>query len=322
MRAATIDRPGPPESIRVLDVPVPVPGPDDVLVRVRYGSVNHVDTFVRSGAWSTPLAFPLVVGRDAVGTVVGAGAAARDAFADGDAVWTNSLGHDGRDGALAEYVCVPRARLYALPGGVEPRDMAALCHPAVTAWLALADRGHLRAGQRVLVVGGGGNVGWAAVHLAGAAGATVLTTARTGDHDDLRAAGATPLTAGSPVDVATLGGPVDLVVDTAGHNDLETYLDVLRPDGRVVLLAGMAASARLPVGRLYLSGATVTGFTISRASAEELAVAARHVADAVGRTGLRPRRVTVVPLDGVADAHRRLEAGEVRGKVVVELPSA
>lgn len=319
VRAAVIDRFGPAGAIEVRDVPPPAPGPDDVLVRVTHGSVNHVDTFVRSGAWRTPLAFPFVVGRDAVGTVVACGAAAAGTWSVGDVVWTSSLGHDGRDGALAEHVCVPRARLYRVPPGVAPAELAALSHPGTTGWLALFRHGRLRAGQRVLVVGGGGNVGWAAVHLAVHAGATVLATAREEDHADLRTAGATPLDVREDLTVDALGGGVDLVVDAAGANDLERYVGVLRHGGRIVLLAGLRATATLPVGRLYLTGATVTGFTISQASVEDLAEAARHLADAVVHTGLRPRRVVVVPLDGVADAHHRLETGHVRGKVVVDV---
>lgn len=323
MRAAAIDRHGPADAIRLRDLPVPEPGTDEVLVRVHHGSVNHVDTFVRSGAWRTPLAFPFVVGRDAVGTVVTTGAAAAGSFAAGDRVWTNSLGHDGRDGALAEYVCVPRARLYPLPAGAGTAEMAALCHPAVTAWLALFRHGHLRAGQRVLVVGGAGNVGWAAVHLAVHAGATVLTTAGPAERETLERAGATVVGHREPLDVAALDGPVDLVVDAAGRNDLEGHVRALRHGGRVVLLAGLTGTATLPVGALYLSDATVTGFTISRASVEDLALAARHVGDAVTRTGLRPLRFTTVPLAATAEAHRALEASEVRGKLVVEvLPGA
>ncbi len=317
MRAAVIDRHGPPQCITLRELPVPTPGPDEVLVRVAFGSVNHVDTFVRSGAWRTPLAFPFVVGRDAVGTVVEAGDAAAAEFRAGDEVWTSSLGYDGRDGALAELVRVPRARLYRCPAGLPASELVALAHPASTAWLALFRHGHLRAGMRVLVVGGGGNVGWSAVHLAVAAGAVVVTTCGTDDAFDLDRAGATPVDRAARLDRSTLGGAVDLVVDTAGRNDLEAYLDVLAPGGRVVLLAGMATRASFPVGALYLNAATVTGFAISQASVEDLALAARHVVDAVERTGLRPRRLSSVPLELVAAAPARLERGEGRGKVVV-----
>ena len=95
MRAAYITELGPAEAIRVGDLPVPVPGPTDVLVRVEVVVVNPVDILVRSGGYSTPTPFPFVVGRDLVGTAaeVGAGTVG---FAAGDRVWCNSLGHGGR----------------------------------------------------------------------------------------------------------------------------------------------------------------------------------------------------------------------------------
>ncbi|MEU4676149.1 alcohol dehydrogenase catalytic domain-containing protein [Micromonospora sp. NPDC023737] len=106
MRAAYIERPGPAADIRFGDLPAPHPGPTDVLVDVIATTVNPVDTFVRSGAYRTPLPLPLVVGRDLVGRVaeVGPGAAG---FHAGDLVWCNSLGYDGRQGSAAEQAVVP-----------------------------------------------------------------------------------------------------------------------------------------------------------------------------------------------------------------------
>lgn len=167
MWAAWIDQLGGPERIRYGELPVPKPGPTDVLVRVEAVAVNPVDTFVRSGAFPTPMSFPFVIGRDFAGTVVAARAAG---FAAGDPVWCNSLGHDGRQGAAAQYAVVPAERLYHLPGAVEPLAAVAVAHPAATAHVALAVHAGLRAGETVYVAGGGGHVGGAAVLLAARAG--------------------------------------------------------------------------------------------------------------------------------------------------------
>src|SRR5205823_12714998 len=121
MRAAYIDELGPPENIRYGELATPRPGPTDVLVDVAFTTVNPVDTFVRSGAFATPVDFPFVVGRDLVGTVAEAGGGA-PGFAVGDLVWCNSLGHGGRQGATAECAVVPADRLYHLPDGVRPND--------------------------------------------------------------------------------------------------------------------------------------------------------------------------------------------------------
>jgi hypothetical protein len=140
VRAAYRTELGPPEAIRLGDLPVPEIGPTDVLVEVDAVTVNPVDTLVRSGAYQTPTPFPFVVGRDLVGTVaaVGAGVAG---FAAGDRVWCNSLGHGGRQGSFAEYAAVPAERLYHLPDGADPAAAVAWFHPAATAYLALYRHG-------------------------------------------------------------------------------------------------------------------------------------------------------------------------------------
>src|SRR6185437_13713259 len=140
MRAAVIHEIGPADSISIEQVPVPRPSQGEVLVRVTATTVNHVDTFVRSGAYRTPLRFPFVIGRDLVG-VVEATASDVTRFHQGDEVWCNSLGHHGRQGSAAEFACVPQDRLYRMPHGVDPVEFVAVVHPAATAWLGLVEHG-------------------------------------------------------------------------------------------------------------------------------------------------------------------------------------
>ena len=118
MRAACVERLGPPEAIAVGELAVPIPGPTDVLVAVELAAANPVDTFVRSGRYPTRVPFPFVVGRDLVGTVTGRGSGAP--FDVGERVWANSLGHDGRQGSFSAYAVVPADRCYRLPDGVDP----------------------------------------------------------------------------------------------------------------------------------------------------------------------------------------------------------
>jgi NADPH:quinone reductase-like Zn-dependent oxidoreductase len=158
MRAAYLTELGPPEAIRLGDLPVPEVGPTDVLVEVDTVTVNPVDTLVRSGRYPTPTPFPFVVGRDLVGSVAAVGAGVTG-FAAGDRVWCNSLGHGGRQGSFAEYAAVPAERLYHLPDRADPVEAVASFHPAATAYLALYRHGRLRPAQTVFVGGGAGNVG-------------------------------------------------------------------------------------------------------------------------------------------------------------------
>ncbi|MFI9491202.1 MULTISPECIES: NADPH:quinone reductase [Streptomyces] len=323
MRAAYVEELGPPDLIRVGEVPPPRPGPDDVLVDVELTAVNHVDTFVRSGAWRTPVPFPFVIGRDVVGTVTRAGPGA-PGFAAGDRVWCSSLGHAGRQGAAAERVAVPADRLYRLPGGVDAVDAVALSHPASTAYLALFTHGRMRAGETVVVLGGAGNVGGAAVVMAAQAGARVVAVASAEDADHCLGLGAHHV-----VDYRDPEAPrsirayaprgVDLHVDTSGTNDLETAVDLLAPRGRAVVLAGLRTRPVLPAGALYLQDRSVRGFAISNARPDELADAAAHINTLLADGTLRPRTTEVLPLDEAAEAHRRLEAGAVDGKLVLRV---
>ncbi|WP_433794961.1 NADPH:quinone reductase [Actinoplanes sp. CA-252034] len=321
MRAAYIQELGPPGNIRFGELPAPVPGPDDVLVDVVVATVNHVDTFVRSGAWRTPLEFPFVVGRDLAGTVAAAGPGVAG-FRPGDRVWSSSLGHAGRQGAAAEQAVVPVDRLYHLPGGVRPEDAVAVAHPASTAYLALFTHGRLRAGETVVVVGAGGNVGAATVVLAVAAGARVVATASAADADYCRSIGAAEVLDYRDPDLAgrlhaACPEGVDLYVDTAGANDVEGAVELLARRGRLVLLAGLRTRRTLPVGALYLKDCTIAGFAISQAGVGELAEAAVAVNRMLAEGRLRPRSVEILSLSAMAEAHRRVEAGEAHGRRLV-----
>ncbi|NDZ73312.1 NADPH:quinone reductase [Streptomyces sp. SID10362] len=323
MRAAYITQLGSPDLIRFGELPPPAPGPHDVLVDVEVSAVNHVDTFVRSGAWRTPVEFPFVIGRDLVGTVVAAGAAATR-FRVGDRVWSNSLGHDGRQGAAAERAVVPVDRLYHLPDGVDPVDAVALAHPAATAHLALFTHGGLRAGETVAVLGAAGNVGSALVTMAVHAGARVVAVAAARDAEYVRSLGADTVVDYRADDVpglirAAAPDGVDVHVDTSGRNDLETTVELLAGRGRIVVLAGLRTRPVLPVGALYLRDRSVRGFAISHADTAQLADAARGIGGLLAAGRLRPRATEVLPLAEAAEAHRRLDEGKVTGKLVLRV---
>lgn len=324
MRAAYVEKLGPAANIRVGELPVPAPGPTDVLVRVEAAAVDPVDTFVRSGAYPTPTPFPFVVGRDLAGTVASCGPGV-SGFAVGDPVWCNSLGHGGRQGAAAEYALVPVERLYRLPGGVDPVTAVAVAHPAATAHLALRTHGGLRAGQAVYIAGGAGHVGAAATVLARAAGARVLVSASAADREYCRDLGADavfdyrdPELVRRLCEAAPDG--VQLHLNTSGKHDLAEALDVLAPRGRIVLMSGIDARPELPAGPLYTRDRDIVGFAISNATIPELSGAATRLNQLTAAGALAPRRTEELPLDATADAHRRLESGEARGTRLILRP--
>src|ERR671939_1936081 len=132
MKAAYIDQLGPPENIRYGELPLPVVRERDVLVKVAAMTVDPIDTYIRSGAYKTPLPRPFIVGRDLTGVVAEIGPAVTR-FTPGDRVWANNQGYDGRQGTFAEYVSVDERLLYPLPLGVDLHEAVAVLHSALTA---------------------------------------------------------------------------------------------------------------------------------------------------------------------------------------------
>ncbi|MEU4404119.1 zinc-binding dehydrogenase [Streptosporangium sp. NPDC023963] len=245
MTAAYVTRPGPADEIRIGRFHVPEPGSSEVLVKVRALAVNHVDTFVRSGAYRTRLPYPFVIGRDLVGTVI----RAAPGFAPGDTVWCNSLGFDGRQGSFSDYAAVPADRLYHLPGGVDPENAAACLHTAATAHIGLFREAGLRIGETIVVTGAGGGVGTAAVQLAAATGARVVATARPDDFDWCRRCGADEVVDYHDPDVygeiaGLAPGGVDVFWDNAGRHHLERTVPLLARGGRDPAPAGRTAQVR------------------------------------------------------------------------------
>jgi len=322
MQAAYIRAKGGPECIEYGELPVPQPGPTDVLVRVEASEVNNVDLFVRSGAYPTHTPLPFVIGRDLVGSVVAAGLGVAD-FEAGDRVWCNSLGYDGRQGAFAEYAVVPAERLYPLPERADPHATVALLHGAATAWLGLVREADVRTGDTVFIEGGAGSVGSASVQMATALGARVVVTASSHDADWCRRCGAEAVVDYHLEDRyerirrASPEG-IDVWWDTSGHNNFTACLPLLNRHARVLVMAGLQHSQPvLPVGALYTREVTLHGFAMSNATAVDLARAAQTINRLLDRGQLQARIGATYSLAEAARAHEAMATGAVRGRIVV-----
>lgn len=323
MAASYITELGPAEAIQIGELPVPIPGPTEVLVSVEAVAVNPVDTFIRAGRYQTATPFPFILGRDLVGTVfhapVGTG------FTTGERVWCNSLGHDGRQGSFAQFAIVSADRLYRLPPGADPITAVAVAHPAATAYLALFRHGQLRPGHTVYVGGGAGNVGRAAITMAAEAGVRVIAGARPADALACKAAGAESVVDYADPELAArirerVPGGVDAYWDTSGRGNLEHAPRSVAIGGRILLTAGRQSPLPVSAWHLYTRDVSLRGFVISRATATDLVDAASLINELLANRRLTVRIADEWPLERAAEAHRRVENGDVAGRLVLRPP--
>src|SRR3972149_4655007 len=176
MKAAYIEKPGPPENIVFGQLPKPKPVGSQVLVKVKAVAVNPVDTYIRSGTYQFDLPKPFIVGCDLAGVVEALGPGAIK-FKPGDRVWGSNQGLLGRQGTFAEFAAVDERWLYPTPEEVSDSDAAAMALVGITAHLGCFRIANLKMGEKVFVHGGTGGVGSAVIQMARAVGARVFATA-------------------------------------------------------------------------------------------------------------------------------------------------
>jgi NADPH:quinone reductase len=268
MRAAVLRRCGEPPTVG--EHPDPVPGEGGLLVRVTAASITPLDLLCASGtSYFGEPATPYVPGVQGVGTLP-----------DGTSAWFGTdAGMRPGDGSMAELAVVPAADVVALPEGLDHAQFAAMGLSAVAAHMAMTGAGELRAGERVLVLGGGGVVGQTAIQLALLAGAADVVAAARSEAGQARArqAGAThvvPLRDGEDFD-----GPFDLVLDPLCGVPAAAALRALRPGGRLVNL-GSAAGPTMPIDSATLRSRSlrVLGYTNTSLTREQRATALTLIA--------------------------------------------
>jgi len=329
VRGAFIERTGPPEVIRCGDLPDPVPGPGQALVRVRACAVNPIDTYVRSGAVAMPLPWPFVVGCDLAGEVVAVGAEVA-ALRPGMRVWGSNQGLLGRQGTFAEWAAVDERWLVPTPEGVADRDAAAAALVGITAHLGLVSHAALQPGETLFVNGGSGGVGSTVVQIGKILGARVIASAGAPAKQDLvRRLGADVVVDHRDPSLpglvrAAAPGGVDVWWETQREPDLDRAVDLLAPGGRLVLMAGRDARPAFPVGPFYVKGCRVVGFAMFKATSQAQLAAGLDISRWLASGRLRVPIDRVLSLEETAAAHAAQEAatigrgGGLTGKIVVE----
>ncbi|NKK81591.1 zinc-dependent alcohol dehydrogenase family protein [Rhizobium leguminosarum] len=324
MKALLAEAPNSP--LRITDIAKPVPGEGQFLVRIMASGVNPLDLKIRAGnAAHARHPLPAIVGIDMAGIVeeIGTGV---DGFRRGDAVYGMTGGVGGIQGSLAEFAAVDATLLAPKPQNLSMREAAALPLISITAWEGLVDRAGVKAGHKVLVIGGGG-VGHIVVQIAKAAGAEVYVVDGASKANYLAGLGATPIDRGAETKEAyvarhTGGKGFDLVYDTVGGQGLDTAFRAVSQFGHVVSCLGWGSHALAP---LSFKAATYSGvFTLlplltgeGRAHHGEIMREITKLAEA-GKVMpmLDPRRFTFADAD---KAHRLIEDRQACGKLVVEI---
>ncbi|MFD1505641.1 NAD(P)H-quinone oxidoreductase [Georgenia yuyongxinii] len=320
MRAITVTAD---QDLALTNVPDPEPGPGEVLVEVAAAGVNRADVLQRAGNYPVPPGASEILGLEVSGTIAALGEGVTG-WQVGDEVAALLAG-----GGYAELVAVPAGQLLPVPGSVSLVDAAALPEAVCTAWDNLVRAGELGAGETVLVHGGSGGVGSAAIQLAVAVGARVLTTAGGAD----RAARCRELGADVAIDykdedvveavrAATDGRGADVILDVLGAGGLPGNVEMLAPWGRLVIIGTQKGRrGELDLGKLLSKQGTIRATLLRPRPLEQKATLVADVRERVwpmlddGR--LRPVIADRLPLAEADRAHVLLDSGRAFGKILL-----
>ena len=322
MRAVTIAAPGGPEVLKPAQVPVPVPGHGEILIRVAYAGVNRPDALQRAGMYAPPAGASPLPGLEAAGHVVAVGTGVRR-WGLGDAVCALLPG-----GGYAEYVVCPADHALPVPAGMGLKEAACLPETFFTVWTNVFRRGRLQAGERFVVHGGTSGIGTTAIQLAKAFGARVFATAGS----DEKCAVCTRLGAERAINhrtedfVAILKaeGGADLILDMVGGSYLPRNVRALADDGRLVQIAFLTGpKVELNFAEVMTRRLTITGSTLRPQSVEAKArIAAdleREVWPLLAAGRIAPVMDSSFALEDAAAAHARMEGGSHVGKIVLQV---
>ncbi len=324
MRAIGIEKPGAPDVLREVIVPVPRPGASEVLIRVHAAGVNRPDILQRLGMYRVPADADPLPGLEVAGEIVATGSAAAR-WKSGDKVM--ALCHGG---GYAEYCKVNEDHCLPIPARLSMVEAAAVPETYFTVWYNMAMRARIEAGEWLLVHGGSSGIGTTAIQIAKAIGASVVTTAGT----DEKCRFCTDLGADhalnykecdweQEVGELTGGQGVDIVLDMVAGPYMQKNINVLGRDGRYVIIAFLQGpTAELDMRRVLGKRLTITGSTLRpQTVAEKAAIAAdleRRILPLLETGAVRPIIDSVFPLADAADAHALMESSRHMGKIVLE----
>jgi len=327
MNAIEFQGTGGPEVVKPTRRPLPAPGPGEVLIKVAAAGVNRPDVLQRKGGYAPPPGASDIPGLELAGEIVGLGEQVAS-WQLGDEVCALVAG-----GGYAEYCVAPAAQCLPIPTGLSLLEAAGLPETYFTVWSNVFDRGGLRDGEAFLVHGGSSGIGTTAIQLARAFGARVFATAGSAEKcAACEALGAEVAINYREADfvaatrAANNGKGVNLILDMVGGPYLARDVDLLEPDGRLVMIAFLGgAKAELDFSKVMIKRLTITGSTLRpRDIAFKAAIAAKlqtKVWPLLAQGHAKPQIFRSFPLQEAAQAHALMDSSAHIGKIMLKVPA-
>jgi putative PIG3 family NAD(P)H quinone oxidoreductase len=324
MTVVGISKPGGPEVLVPETRAVPVPGPGEILVKVKAAGVNRPDVAQRSGAYPPPPGASDLPGLEIAGEVVALGAGVRRHKL-GDKVMSLVAG-----GGYAQYCIAQDAQAMAVPPSLTIAEAGAIPETLMTVWHNVFERGALKPGETLLIHGGSSGIGTMAIQLAKAFGSKVIVTVGSQDKADA----CTKLGADLAINyktqdfvaetkAATSGAGADVILDMVGGDYIDRNYDAAAVEGRIVQIAFLSGApkasanfSKLMMKRLQHTGSTLRPRTNADKAAMVAAIEAK-VMPLLREGRVKPLMDSTFPLEKAADAHRRMETSEHIGKIVL-----
>ncbi|HKU67124.1 MAG TPA: zinc-binding dehydrogenase [Candidatus Baltobacteraceae bacterium] len=323
MKAVRLHEIGGPQNLVVDDVPQPQPQPDEALVRVRAGALNHRDVFITQGLYPN-ITLPCILGADGAGEADGKAVVIDPTIGWGsdERVWSLDARILGvpRDGTFAQYVCVPKENVHEKPEHLSFEEAAALPLAGVTAFRAAFTRGELRGGETILITGIGGGVQTFVLLYAKAAGARVAVTSGSDEKlERARALGA-DIAVNYKTDadwhktVRKAAGVIDIVVDSAGGESFAKATTIVRPGGRVVTYGGTTGDAKMRMFPVFWNQVDIRGSSMGSPAdfRAMLAFVSTH--------RIKPVIDRAYEMQEIAAAAQRMSQAGQFGKIAIRIP--
>ena len=332
MKAYIINRYSKEDKLQLTDVSKPVAGENDVLIEIHSASINQLDAKIKSGEFRLllPYKFPLILGHDLAGTVIGAGSKV-SRFKVGDEVFARP--DNFRIGTFAEYIAVNENDVALKPKNISMEQAASIPLVALTVWQAFVEKARLKKDQKVFIQAGSGGVGTIAIQLAKHLGATVATTTSADNVELVKSFGADIAINYKTQNFETILKDYDLVLNSQDEKTLEKSLRILKPGGKVISISGppdaafakeiglswfirtaiffLSYKARKQAKKLNVD----YSFLFMQANGKQLAEIGKLIEDDV----IRPVVDKVFPFDQMNEAMSYLLSGRAKGKVIVKV---